>query len=820
MVRPDRNRKPGKWWATLSRLSMAVIASVGALIVFVSGYAINIVTGDCDSSTDNLCDMKVTISWVLIGLAGSILVGTAALGGWQRLKPPLSQKRHPVELNSVTWPAYPEHMLVHPELRDTPRVLGRATEIHQITTALGTTGTRIVLLYGMGGFGKTTLAKLLARRTAEHPFTTLIWSSAKGGWSLDQLLRDMSLLVADVGHQPDATGREAAALAYLASNPTLLVGDNLEDLTITQEQDRIADFLSSISPAQGSRALLTSRTLDPWLDDLLSRPGGARPILVDALDEPAAIVLLRERGWHLPDLVAAPDAELLPLVNAVSRNPKLIELLAARDNYARLRTVVDALPPQINRQRDLLLEDAFARVKAIPGTLTLLQQVPIFVPDANLDALRAVCSHNLPADADFDAALDTTLNTAILSADHLSGDARYHLHPLVQDYLQAAFPTPPQLHAAAEAAHAVYFAQFAQERSDETIVANRDDLTREWENIGIGWRRAQALRLAALQAGDQQEAQRAAMWVVDYGIGLYNFINLRGLWIEGQELLAASVEAARQLGDKANECLLLVWQALFMIRQGENNAALQLCEQSLAISKSEGDIGNEAHALHMKGIVLAQQGDIVGARACFEESLALKRRVGDVQGQGWALYELGVLEVQDGNTDEARARFEEGLIFSRRFGDRQAEAWMLHKLAGLDAQAGNVAGARARYDESLRLKRLIRDTRGEADTLRDLGHLAMQENNWVSARTLYSQSVALFRYIGNAEGEASARVAFGELLCEHGELAAGLAMLGAAVTIFERLGMPRELTETRATLERFELRASPDANPQPLSPTA
>jgi hypothetical protein len=269
-----------------------------------------------------------------------------------------------------------------------------------------------MLLKGLGGFGKSTLAGRVARILADKPykrFKTVVWSSAylRPDWGLDIMVDDFSALVPEIGQRPTRAEKEAMALAYLQAVPTLLICDNVETLTNPQEQNRLAGFIEQVNPAGGSRVLLTTRIEDPWLHKVLNKPGGVRLPELGGLDEPAAIELLRklspEKG--LAALAQDNDAALSPLVNAVHRNPYMIEILLGLGDIVRIRETPARLPTDLRHAQDALLADAFARLRATPGALELVQQVGVFVPSADFAALRDVAGANLPRGAYFDDAL-------------------------------------------------------------------------------------------------------------------------------------------------------------------------------------------------------------------------------------------------------------------------------------------------------------------------------------------------------------------------------------------------------------------------------
>ncbi len=107
------------------------------------------------------------------------------------------------------------------------------------------------------------------------------------------------------------------------------------------------------------------------------------------------------------------------------------------------------------------------------------------------------------------------------------------------------------------------------------------------------------------------------------------------------------------------------------------------------------------------------------------------------------LHNLAGLEAQSGNVAKARELYEESLTIKEQIGDARGKAATLHQLAGLEAQSGNVAKARELYEESLTIEEQIGNARGKAATLANLAVLEYNDDEAQARARLWSAAAIL-----------------------------------------------------------------------------
>lgn len=328
-------------------------------------------------------------------------------------------------------------------IRPVPTFSAREEELAAIASALSHDGA-VVAVHGLGGVGKTSIAREYAWRNRE-PYSVIWWLPAPTeDGIIEGLLRLGAIFVRGLDQLADrraAAQRVTGSLLNGFSKPALLVFDNLED----------EPLLRTWLPRTGARALVTSRCA-AWGAEVTAIPLHAWDL------EAAATYLLRESGradLNKADACAITEAlGALPLAlshaAAALRNRRM---LTPRRYLERIGDYLKVAPPASEYPQSVYatFNAAIAQAESeAPGAAAVLCFAALFASEAIPDELfrqpidsyaenlQPVLSDVLTRDLRSTLADDFALDEALGALDRLSlldfsGVTRtYGVHRLVQ----------------------------------------------------------------------------------------------------------------------------------------------------------------------------------------------------------------------------------------------------------------------------------------------------------------------------------------------------------------------------------------------------
>ena len=170
---------------------------------------------------------------------------------------------------------------------------------------------------------------------------------------------------------------------------------------------------------------------------------------------------------------------------------------------------------------------------------------------------------------------------------------------------------------------------------------------------------------------------------------------------------------------------------------GDDAAAAQLYEQSLALFEQLGDEHGRAVLLHRLGIQAMRRRELGRARELVEASHAIHERNDDRWGLAQTIGTLGAIARDAGDEGRAYALISESVALAREVAVPWWESGMLAELAQLALNAGRLDEGETRARESLVLAERMRDRGGRVFGVGLLARLAAERRQSERAGRLW-----------------------------------------------------------------------------------
>ena len=700
--------------------------------------------------------------------------------------------------------------------------VGRRREQQRILAALRDDSLRTVIITGLGGSGKSSLATRLAWKLKGDGFTPIaVPSSRDKPLTGDFLLRTLSdaFLAADLDDafqklnnpQITADARLRYAVGILNKNRFLLVLDNFESNMDEAKRSiidpKLAEFYEYLlaSLVGSSRAIVTSRYI----------PAGKLPPKV--------------REEPLGDFGEASFFKFMrrdDLVEARLRSGELSHELM-REVY-RLFGGTPRFLDQIRKVlRDIPADDLKKQLERVLVPTGLekgeLQKIlDEYCEEIFTSRLYSYLSPESRAALSRAAVYGVAMNLEGLAA--VTGEPTENLRGFVWEWQNHAFAYPDaervaELWAIYGLLRSWLLAQISPEDRKEAQKAAGDFLVgvvnedRE-DELGLSPVEVDLeARTQYLHAGDYERAREvtARISVFFRRSGLYD--GLRRLneellryeehpstmnWIGRANLQQANYSEAeiwyyRSLDVKGNSVSQEASVAFHELGRidlcrGEYGEAQKKFERVLKITQQIEDREGEAAAWHHLASIDLRRGEYEDARQKFEKALKIMQQIGARTGEASTLNQLASIDLCRGEYEDARQKFEMALKISQQIGDRAGEASTWNNLASIDLCRGEYEDARQKFETALKISQQIGDRAGEAATLHNLASIDLRRGEYDEARQKFETALKIKQQIGDRAGEAATFAQLGIMASERGQIEVGLRLVALSAMILGSIG--------------------------------
>lgn len=689
--------------------------------------------------------------------------------------------------------------------------VGRSEELRLLADTLAASahqaGSTVVVLHGLAGVGKTTLAVHAAHLAADdfpdgQLYIDLQGYGPGGALTASTALRVLlfSMGVGDQGIPVEIDAATALYRSLLAGTRTLVVLDNASDAAV----------LNQLLPGDARCAVLvTGRRA-------ISLPSGGTYIELAPLDDADRLLML---GRIIGAERVGAEVEAARTILSTSHGlPLIVRLVGSRLDRRRDWELAQVAHQLGNTSRSI---DHLGVAATVHNTVASSLEQLLSSPEgterqaaAAFDLLGLIDAAELSEEA-VGALLDLPAQPtddvmAHLVDLHLVGSPRpgaYRLHDLLRTVAgERAIRNvgPDDRRLAVRRVLDLYLTKawecltLTHEGSDRLDFARTGIAPVSPETLPerLTWFDSECAAILALAEQLAVSGDEFREPLLELGIALFGYLEIRARWPELRELTticrSVAVTALDQAWSEYNAGIP-EWE------EGHFEAALESFSSALALFEQLADAKGVSRSAFAVARTLERVGRFDEAIPFAEHALATAREADYRYGVGTGLLALGALLVRVGRTAEAESCFGSAIELAREIGDTRSEARRQGIAGEAYAAAGDHHRSIAHFRSSLELHRNAPDPNGVVFVHRRLATSLLACGSTDEAAGALDVALELARDGSDRTEEARILAQLAELQLVLGHPEVAIEYLDAAASLFEDLGMP-EASEIRGRL--------------------
>ena len=697
---------------------------------------------------------------------------------------------------------------------DTADFIGGEPLVASVREVLdGAGATRVVMIVGRPGIGKSTAATHIGHRLGDAYFPDgQLYCDLRGTGPepvsprqvLGRFLRALGIPGSMIADSVDE--RAEMYRTILATRRVLIV---LDDAAAERQVTPLLPGAGRCAVIVTSRARLTGLPGAHWIELDILGPHQALELLGQVIgadrvsrEYEAAAALARTVGG-LPlalrivaaRLAARPHWSLASMVERLANERHRLDELAHGEMTVRasLSLTHDGLGWADRRLLRLL---SLAQGPTLPGWLA----------GALLDDHRSQ-----PSDL-----METLVDVQMLDVVGVSrsGEFHYRLHEIIKMFAREELEAndPPDVqHAAAErmiggwlailqqAHRAIYGGDYTVLRGDATRWQPPDAYVGRLLAEPLDWMDGEHVNLCHAVGHAATAKLDEACW--ELATTLVTLFEARGYLDLWESTHMQALAAARQAGTKRGSAALLGSLGTLYLSKRQAEQSRSALESALRLFDELGDVHGRALCWRDLALLERQGGDSERALALYERSLRAFDQAGDIVGKATALTQSAHIWMQRGDGGGAHARLEEALAIYRSVGYAGGEARALRRVGQVLLQRGEPEQAEHTLAEVLAMVRGAGDVIGEGHLLVNLAEVNLHLGRYQQARELFERALAIREQIMDAGGAALVRLALAKLCVRLEDPGRAAGLLEAAIAVLRERSMTRELQEAERLLE-------------------
>ncbi|HHV24351.1 MAG TPA: tetratricopeptide repeat protein, partial [Methanosarcina sp.] len=609
---------------------------------------------------------------------------------------------------------------------------------------------RILLLSGVGGVGKSTLARALVDLrpiNVPEPFWFCFYENqdAKLGDILEKLAAYMNApeiaAFKAEEREPGKTDVDKLTDELQKRSEIWLIFD---DLSTVMEDTRFNSkgiellFSSLQYNTHNAKIIITSR-ISPILENgesLLDVVEGEEKQHLNGLRTDSAVNYLSSNG-----LDKVEPKKLEELATGVDGHPLALKLLVELVKKFGVADTLKDLSIYQERKEDTIKKARRLFEKLAGDEKELLERISVYRKPVDIKGLKEMYTENTPINA-----VEKLIDKSLLETDH---NGSYWLHPLVKEfayddlenkkevhliaynyYKSLSLPKKPtkkeDLQPVLEAYHHACVAEKYDSAAElilydsaAELIFNLEDYLSLWGNYTTLIKIYERLLPKNHFGTEMLLSCRNTHGLVLGNLGLaYSVLGEPRKAIDYHK---QALKIARETGDRRGEGRHLGNLGLAYGYLGEPRKTIEYCEQALNISREIRDRRGEGRHLGYLGVAYSHQGEPRKTIEYCEQALNISREVRDRRGEGRYLGYLGSVYSHLGEPRKIIEYCEQALNISQEIGNRRGEGRYLGYFGGAYRALDEPRKAIQYHEQALKIAREIGDRRGEGADLGNLG---------------------------------------------------------------------------------------------------
>ncbi len=680
-----------------------------------------------------------------------------------------------------------------PALRDAwGDFIGREAEIEELKRAARKGG---LIIYGMGGVGKTELALRVAYELKpEFPDGQLSFDLEGVSPHARTTAEAMAHVIRAFGATDESSAfprsrsersRHSRTEAELEPRYQSVLHEKKAILLFDNAKDEAQ--VARLTPPETCTMLVTSRQ-HLTVNDLKERhldvlpPSDAQRLLLKVCDR------INGEVEEIAKLCGYLPLALRAAACAVKKSPNVTAVDYVRQ-LKGYRARLDLTEPSRNASIEAVMDLSYKLLRS--EDQHRFRSLSILRGEFDVEGAAAVwgCHGRAPQ-----RALTTLMQYSLV--EYNAAADRYRLHDLIRDFAWEHLREKPSERKTAGRRHAIHYKEVAVRsealyiRGGKRAKPGLDLFDLEWENIKAGqaW--------AADHANRDDEARQLCS---DYPRAAEGCLELRRPPQERISWGEVALGASQKLKDRRAECLHHEILGLAYAELGDPRTAREHHLKERKLARKNDDRGMEGYALNGLGFDSADLGRTKEAIGYYKQALAIFRKVGDRMGKTFALGNLAEEYIKQKKPALALDCQKKSYRISHAIGFRRSEAQDLGGIGVAYTALGKPLEAIKYHKKALAIDREIGDRKTESEDLAGLGDAFAASGRFGTAIEKYEEAIRTVREWGDGDREGKYLWKLAKALHGTGDSLKAIEQAEAALGILKKVN-PHEAAKIRGQL--------------------